>query len=52
MELFYSVKMREKNRIIKIATLKEFWEKHPTAKASLESNIHPVYWNTCRIRQS
>lgn len=29
--------MREKNRIIKVATLKEFWQKHPTAKAPLES---------------
>ena len=26
--------MREKNRIIKVATLKEFWQKHPTAKSS------------------
>lgn len=35
--IFFNVKMREKNRIIKVATLKEFWEKHPTAKAPLES---------------
>ncbi len=29
--------MRDNNRIIKVSTLKEFWEKHPQAKAPLES---------------